>query len=324
MVNFDHISRFLFSDCEIDFQTARQVNNKLKEPRRLKKDTMAQMSINTFFAKKDKTDTDHEEPLVRVKQEPGIEETSDAETEINFGAEETNGNGIVPKNEPEEYPPSNEATDEEMDIDLELANGMSPTVKVKTEPGLVPKEQLSARSILSRIEADKAKQDAIESAPIGKLDDANRRIVKDEPEEYPPSDEETDEEMEEETVKVKTEPEWAPAQNEKPTVKSIMRRISTDKKIEADAQTVVDAATPSTSKFDQPPVKRKPDIPLEKDNGKKQKVYASPSKETITKVTSGFGNGVRGEETENDAVSDKIYRISSIFEHFFSLHFSPA
>lgn len=276
------------------------MNNKLKEPRRLKKATMAQMSINTFFSKKDKSDTDHEEPLVRVKQEPGTEETSDAETEINFEVNERNGNGIVPKTEPKDYPPSNEATDEDMDIDPDLANSIDPTVKVKTEPGLVQKDTLTVKSILSRIDAGKAMHDAVKLAPIG-----NHPIVKDEPEEYPPSDEETDEEMETEPVKVKTEPTCPPVQG-RATVSEILSRVLPENKIEADA------AIASTSKYVHSSAKRKPDIPLEKDNGKKQKVYASPSKETISKATNGFGNGIRGTEAENDAVSEKIYRIYRI------------
>lgn len=46
------------------FQTARQLNNKLQGPRRLKKDPLTQTSINTFFANGAAMDG------VRIKEEP--------------------------------------------------------------------------------------------------------------------------------------------------------------------------------------------------------------------------------------------------------------
>lgn len=211
------------------------MNNKLKEPRRLKKDPMAQTSINAFFTKQDGTPKNmaahngnagksSAEPHMQIKSEKvSDDEVSDAETEINFGAIppqrvkdepmdaiEAPGNGtVVPKMEPEYFPPSDEDTDVEMDIDPTLANDSDPMVNIKTEPIPV---QSTVASILSRV--NESISNASPRSTNAKSDDVYRPVVKKEPEEYPPSDEATDEELDidstlatelDPAIKVKTE-----------------------------------------------------------------------------------------------------------------------
>lgn len=279
------------SDYGIDFQTARQVNNRLKEPRRLKKDPMAQTSINAFFTKQDKSDggpkniaahngagKSSAEPLVRIKSEKVSDnEASDAETEINFAAispkkvkdepldaNDAPENGtIVPKKEPECFPPSDEDTDVEMDIDPTLANDLVPKVNIKTEP---VSEQNMVDSILSRVFADENTTNAAGVPSNARLDDVNRLAVKKEPEEYPPSDADTDEEMDidpalatelDPAIKVKIE-STPLEENARDKVAWILRQLEVN---ESAAQSVAPATTAkTTSKSMQAPVpKKKPE-----------------------------------------------------------------
>lgn len=44
-----HLTLVVFVSISVGFQTARQINNKLKEPNRMKKDPLTQMSMNSYF-----------------------------------------------------------------------------------------------------------------------------------------------------------------------------------------------------------------------------------------------------------------------------------
>lgn len=337
----------MLSDREIDFQTARQVNNKLKEPRRLKKDTMAQTSINAFFTKKDKKDGDdvkrstHAEqqpkkksangttaahngtsntnstPNIQVKSEAMSDtELSDAETVINspprvkdepIDPYEMQSHDFVPKTERDDFPPSDEDTDVEMDIDPTLANHLDPTVIVKAEPR--PIEKITVESILSNLPVNRA-----ESPSDEKVDDVNRPVIKSEPVEYPPSDEATDDEMDidptlmaqlDPTVKVKTEPKVPTLQALGDVAASILAScLKEPEHKEPDAI----VATASTSKSVQSHSKRKPEDKLERDSSKQPKLdvasITEPNPTRSRNVPRIFGivNGVSDKGAEQDEV----------------------
>lgn len=337
----------MFSDREIDFQTARQVNNRLKEPRRLKKDTMAQTSINAFFTKKNKTDEDDVKRSTHAKQKPeknsangtavahngtshtnstpniqikseamSDTELSDAETVINspprvkdepIDPYEMQSHGFVPKTEPEDFPPSGEDTDIEMDIDLTLENHLDPTVIVKPEPK--PIEKITVESILGNLPANRA-----ESPSDEKVDDVNRPVIKSEPVEYPPSDEATDDEMDidptlmaelDPTVKVKTEPKVPTLKPLGDVIASILASRSKEPEHKEPGEII---ATAGTSKSIQSHSKRKPEDKLERNISKQPKLdVTSITEPNSTRSrnahrTFGIVNGVSDKGAEQDEV----------------------
>lgn len=353
----------MFSDYGIDFQTARQVNNKLKEPRRLKKDPMAQTSINAFFTKQDKRDggpkniaahngagKSSAEPLVRIKSEKVSEdEVSDAETVIDFAAippkkvkdepldaNDAPENGtIVPKKEPECFPPSDEDTDVEMDIDPTLANDLDPKVNIKTEP--VPAQNM-VESILSGVFAQENTSNAPGVPSNARLDDVNRLDVKKEPEEYPPSDEETDEEMDidpamatalDPAIKVKIE-STPLEENARDKVAWILRQLEVN---ESAAQSEAPATTAKTTSesIRAPVLKEKPgeNPPSHKatdeemeidptlvpqlDPAVKVKIEStcleSPEEDLVASILRGLPSEVK--ETDSDAQSEVLPSTSS-------------
>lgn len=75
------------------FQTARQINNKLKEPNRMKKDPLTQMSINSFFS------------TAAIKREPPDEHVDNNENEVGQQAKRRKvdeNSGVRIKSEPME------------------------------------------------------------------------------------------------------------------------------------------------------------------------------------------------------------------------------
>lgn len=346
----------LFSNCEIDFQTARQVNNRLKEPRRLKKDTMAQTSINTFFIKKEKPDGDSAEhveqqpdtkstngttadahnaasasnvgPKIEIKNEKvSDDEVSDTETVINspprvkdepFDAYDArdDGHGVVPKTEPNVFPPSDDDTDVEMDIDQTLVEDFDPTVRIKIEPEQSKEDTVA--SILRQLRGNEAGAvNATETPANEQSDVVNPTVVKNEPEVYPPSDEATDDEMDidptlatemDPTVQVKTEPISAVAcPNE--MVASILRDLDLTKPVKHQAEVVT--TTESTSKSVQSPSKRKREHQLEKDSGKKPRVDVPASivknRPSNSVASRAISSGARGRDTKTDKVVNDCF-----------------
>lgn len=122
------------------FQTARQINNKLREPKRMKKDPLTQVTINTFFSpSKNKREPEEvmnsgadeksqqpkrrkvDEPNVaeiRIKPEP-IDETFDGDATVPIGNTEESVNC---KSEPLDYG-SDSGTEKDSDDEEELTIG---------------------------------------------------------------------------------------------------------------------------------------------------------------------------------------------------------
>lgn len=121
---------FCISCITVGFQTARQLNNKLKEPNRMKKDLLTQMSINSFFSasaiKREPEDNDAyqnqtaqnakkrkiENAEVMVKSEPMDTEQSESTTQQ-----------VNVKPEPEDYD-SDANTEAESDDDVDTRSEM--------------------------------------------------------------------------------------------------------------------------------------------------------------------------------------------------------
>lgn len=136
------------------FQTARQINNKLKEPNRMKKDPLTQTSINSFFspnkgrretednmnfdqndsepsqsAKRRKVSHSNDYVNVKVKSEPIDEPMPES-------ANTLNGGQISIKKEPTAYDSDYAGTDEGSDNEesIPTLNGAT-LINVKREPG---------------------------------------------------------------------------------------------------------------------------------------------------------------------------------------------
>lgn len=361
---------------------------------------MAQTSINAFFTKKDTTHADYVEPTVRLKQEPGTEsENGGEESKDEPKTNVTFGQVVIPKIEPEDFPPSDESpilanefdstiriktepdsiqlrsekptvlsilskvsgskftvsatespsneksdecdfpnvkkeftvyppSDEDTDVEMEiyptLANDVDPTVTVKTEPKTVPVPTVI--SILSGVFGKEYIAQAIETSSKTKLNNVNQPFIKEELEEYPPSDEDTDVEMDidstlatglHSTAQLKTEsiietPKRIQMSEKEINRASVLNQIpQPERQIESTVQTEVTAPTASTSKFVHIPTKRKPDSKLEKDDGKKQKVFATSSKESdhpnnsVSSRFVGALNEISGKDAESTEVLTK-------------------
>lgn len=129
------------------FQTAKQVHerNKLKEPRRMKKDPLSQTSINSFFGKKDKPSSSvdmenvnvKKEPIdemhqattsnqafsnINIKQEDDGEVASDAETEVNFitNSKKKKASNAIVKTEPCDTQEQDIPSDTETEYDYQM------------------------------------------------------------------------------------------------------------------------------------------------------------------------------------------------------------
>lgn len=308
---------FILIDFQSDFQTARQVNNRLKEPRRLKKDTMAQTSINTFFTKQDRPSVDEAEPLARVKCErPSDDDESDAETVINspprikkepLDAYEMSSDSIIPKIEPEGNTSSFENGDDKMDVDAMLTTEFDSHAIVKIEPK--PQEEITAAAVLRLLSP-------AESPSKEKTDVAIPPVVKSEPEEYPPSDEATDDEMDidpvlaaDSAIQVKTEPIVDGPKPPEETIESILELYVPPPPPPIE-EYVTTAITPKCVE----PAKRKPENQLKKDDGKKQRVERASEKSTFgepgpsSRLNSRAVGGVNSErlrEEKNEEVVTK-------------------
>lgn len=296
LFNFYH---FIIGIIGIDFRTARQVKYNLKEPRRLKKDALAQTSIDTFFTKKDTANSNNVASMVRVKQEPGTDEAtnrtgsahngqshaggrmqiknekisddevSDAETEKNFELDSPRRIKEEPMDATEmlhivvktdpEEMQSDEDTDVEDAMDSNLQNEFDSSKKIKTEPSY------SYDSIMKLAKESDAKREA----SLAKEKSVDLPIA------------ESDESKEDNEV----DPSAA---GSRPTAKFDTdpgaRSVDFIMK-DADSRNEI-LVTTKLSESSQPFAKRKPDHQLGENRTKKQRVHDMSSRETNFPSTS--------------------------------------
>lgn len=125
----------------VGFRTARQLNNKLKEPNRMKKDPLTQMSINSFFSnasiKREPQDNDeNEEENIQDAKRRKVEETA----QIRVKGEPIDTNDVAQqvnvKAEPEDY--DSDTRTEKADSDDEMDTQTKTQVNDQSVPDVTP------------------------------------------------------------------------------------------------------------------------------------------------------------------------------------------
>lgn len=199
----------------IGFQTARQFHNKLKEPRRLKKDSLAQTSINSFFVNKIGVSTTTATTTTAVAA--AVDQTMAESSRINYAngvqvkikdeamsddglsdADTENNSAIGSPPHVKEEPVDDDAMlsyvpiDDNVPIDYNMPIG--DTVKIKAEPidEAAKQEELYGKlfEILdeSEIEPEIEPEIVVESEPVIVVKSEPGIVVKSEPVDEPEED----------------------------------------------------------------------------------------------------------------------------------------